>query len=321
MALVTLYVFAMRVVTDAERATWLWAIALAAVSPVVVVMERKIWAQSVLPMFVAIFWIAWWRRDRAWGAFTWGVVGALLGQVHMSGLFFAAGVFAWELARGRREVTTRPKWGAWLAGSAVGALPMIPWVLYLVRSRSERQNSFDVGELFTPRLWYFGATDALGLGLKSSLGDASFAEFLRAPTIGGVATYGVGALHAVLAGSGIVVAVLAIWRAWGAKRDAVDATGSALRSVWIGYGVVMTLSGALLYRHYLVVTFPFEWVLLASMALAAGTRKVLPVVWGCQVAVTIAFLVYIHVHHGALGDYGIGLRWQTPEDALRDPYR
>ncbi len=59
------------------------------------------------------------------------------------------------------------------------------------------------------------------------------------------------------------------------------------------------------------------------MALAWGGRwkKLLPALWVCQLAMTIAFLVYIHTHHGALGDYGIGLRWQTAEDALREPYK
>ena len=61
----------------------------------------------------------------------------------------------------------------------------------------------------------------------------------------------------------------------------------------------------------------------ASLALAAGTRyrRLLPALWLCQLALSAGFLVYIHTHHGSLGDYGIGLRWQTPADETRAPYR
>jgi hypothetical protein len=329
-ALATTYLFAQRIIVERERPAWLWAIALAAVSPTAIMIERKIWAQSVLPVFVVLFWLGWWRRDRVWGAFTWGVVGALLGQIHMSGVFFAVGVFAWEIAsawraRRRGEATSRPKWIAWLVGSTLGALPMLPWLVYLVHAHAKNESAFDAGELFTPRFWYFGATDALGVGLATTLGSPSFFEMLRSPWIGGVPTYGVGLVLEVLLGVGLALIGVTLRRAWISRRSAaapVGSTGQALRAVWIGYGALITLSGALLYRHYLVITFPFEWIAVASMALAAGGRwtKVLPVLWGCQLVMTIAFLVYVHVHHGALGDYGIGLRWQTAADTNHAPY-
>jgi hypothetical protein len=324
-ALALFFVLAMRVVAEPERERWLWTIALAAVNPISIAMERKIWAQSVLPVFVALFWLAWWRRDRVWGAFVWGLVGALVGQVHMSGVFFAAGVFAWEALSGwRARRLGSTWWGAWFAGSIVGALPMIPWALYLATAASDHTNHFDIGEIFTPRIWYFGATDAVGLGLHANLGAKSFVEFLRAPWIGDVPTYGVALLHVVVAVVAVGLVILALRRAWRAPKSifiADDATGNALRAVWIGYGVVLTLSGALLYRHYLAVAFPFESLLVASVALGGRGRKLLPVLWAGHVAVTIAFLVFIHAHHGALGDYGIGLTWQTAADAAVEPYK
>jgi hypothetical protein len=203
---------------------------------------------------------------------------------------------------------------------------MIPWLIYVVHAKSEHTSSFDVGEIFTPRFWYFGASDALGLGLESSLGAASFVDFIRAPAIDGVPTYGIAVVHVALCAIGVALLASALRRSWTAPKSvsrATDATGHALRSVWIGYGALITLSGALLYRHYLVITFPFEWVFVASIALAMGDhwRRLLPTLWVCELAVTIGFLVYVHAHHGTLGDYGIGLRWQTVEDALREPYK
>ncbi len=233
-ALGAVYLFTQRIIVERERPTWLWAIALAAVSPASVVMERKIWAQSVLPIFVVLFWVGWWRRERVWGAFTWGVVGALLGQIHMSGVFFAAGIFAWEIvsawrARARGAAVTSPKWIAWFAGSAIGALPMVPWLLYLAHARSQNESSFDVGELFTPRFWYFGATDALGVGLATTLGSPSFFDMLRSPMIGSVPTYGVGLVLEILLGIGLALAGVTLRRAWTGRKSIAAPVGSTGR--------------------------------------------------------------------------------------------
>src|SRR5579859_6552862 len=42
--------FALRVVKREEREPWLWALALAAVNPLTVVFQRKIWPPSILPL-------------------------------------------------------------------------------------------------------------------------------------------------------------------------------------------------------------------------------------------------------------------------------
>src|SRR5262249_35004334 len=81
-ALVLLVGFALRVVPREEREFWLWGAALAAVNPVAVLFHRKIWPPSVLPLFTLVLLAGWWRRERRWGAFTWGLVGALVGQIH-----------------------------------------------------------------------------------------------------------------------------------------------------------------------------------------------------------------------------------------------
>ena len=101
--------------TFRERETWLWASLLAAVNPLALLFHRKIWAQSLLPFFVMLLFISWWRRDRRTGAFFWGLGGACLGQIHMSGFFLAAAVVLWTLIAKKTRQERRPP--AWRRGA------------------------------------------------------------------------------------------------------------------------------------------------------------------------------------------------------------
>jgi hypothetical protein len=325
-ALALLFTFAMTLVDESERERWLWALSLVAVSPLAVLRERKIWAPSIFPALAVIFWAAFWRRDRRSGAFVWGLVGVLLGQIHMSGFFFAAGVVAWEAlssvaARDDAGAVPRTRWSAWLAGSVVGALPMIPWLGYVVHHPSS-SSAWDWRELVTPRVWLYGLGDSLGLGLDYNLGAASFVDFLRYPRIGGVSTYLVASAYALIALAGCTFVAGGVVRAWRARRrgrsaaaiHGADATSNALRATFLGYGAVVAMSGLLVQRHYLVVTYPLEWVLLAALALGVEKhgRRLLAIVWAAELIVTASLLAYVHAHGGAAGDYGVAYRLQSP---------
>src|SRR5262249_48386049 len=60
LALLALAALAWRVVAPGEREAWLWALALAAVNPLAVLMQRKLWPTSALPLFTAAFLLGWW---------------------------------------------------------------------------------------------------------------------------------------------------------------------------------------------------------------------------------------------------------------------
>ena len=313
-ALVLLLGFAMTVVDASERERWLWALALVAVSPLAVLLERKIWAPSVFPAFALAFWAGWWRRDRRAGAFVWGLVGALLGQIQMGGFFFAAGVAAWEAVAGwRRWAGARPRWGAWFAGSVLGVLPMVPWLLYFLH-RPSSSSAWDWREIVTPRFWLYGLTDALGLGLHYNLGADAFVELLGSPRIGGAPTYLVALAHAIVLLVGIFLVGHGALRVWRARAVASGETTRALGATFLGYGALLTLSGLLVYRHYLLVTYPLEWVLIAGLALGVAKhgRRLLALLWASELAITIAMLLYLHGHGGAPGDYGVAYRRQEP---------
>ena len=102
-ALVLLAFFIWRCVPEDEREIWMWAAALAAVNPLGLLLQRKIRAQSTLPLFCVLFlWGWWWPRPAGRGcalglrrrapradSHEWLLPGCLLPPVHS--LFIAAG--------------------------------------------------------------------------------------------------------------------------------------------------------------------------------------------------------------------------------------
>lgn len=321
-AFVVLFTFFVRELSPDESEPWLWGLALAAVNPMAVLLQRKLWAQSVLPIFCAGFLIGWLRRDRWWGALMWGFVGALLGQLHMGGFFFSFGFLLWELFVHdlRSSGPKKPKWIAWLAGSAVGAVPLVPWLHYVLTAHHEGLGLAwrEVVSFRFYRLWF---SDTLGLGLDYSLGG-QYLDFLRYPILGAGDWYPALYLQGLSFTVGAYVAVCAgqaLWRRRGSWREAIRALKGASEAAYtsgaafFGYGIVLTLTGLSVLRHYMIVTFPLEWTMLACAALACvrNPRRWLAVLWTAQLALTLTFLGYIHEHHGApRGDYGRAYEWQ-----------
>lgn len=315
LAFALLFVGVLWLVPVGRRETWGWALALSAVNPLGVLFQRKIWAQSVLPLLCVLFLFGWLRRQRAWGAALWGFIGALLGQIHMSGFFFAAAFFLCEVTLGRlRSSRPRTKWLAWFGGSLAGAWPLIPWLQYVLKSNERSHSKWwdNVSSLHFFKSWF---SDSLGLGLDYSLGD-QYLDFLRYPLLGSGDYYPALYFHGVAfsLGAFVLFCVLAsLYR----MRTSFGHRLAGLRSVsedtftllagFVGYGVLLTLSGVPVHRHYLIIAFPLEGLLLAALALrhVPRPRLVLGTLWGTQLALSLTFLHYIHENGGAIrGDYG-----------------
>ncbi len=311
LSLFVLAFFSLRLLPEPERMPWCWATAFASVNPFAVLFQRKIWAQSTLPLFCVLLWIAWHYRNKRAGAFFWGLIGICLGQIHISGFFLAAGVFIWTAAHDRRA-----RWGWWCLGSLMGAIPLIPWLQYMA---SEPGNGFKMMSLMWPlrtNYWFFWMTDSLGMGLVYSLNTHLFLDFLRYPLIGGKGTYLVGMLHALIIVTGVLILV-SVKKTWGSYRgkSGADETGLALNSLLVIPGVLMTLSFVEVCRHYLIMSFPLEWVWLSRLGLRDSRlgQRYLTAIWMAQLLITVCFLSYIHVNHGAsTGDYGTAYQFQTP---------
>ncbi len=319
-ALFLLAGFVLRCVPAHEREPWVWGIALAAVNPLGVLFQRKIWPPSLFALPAVLMLIAWWHRDRRGPAFAWGVFGACLGQIHLSGFFLAAGFVLSAVLFDHRRVA----WGAWLVGSCLGALPMAPWLYYLATTGDSLPgNTLAWHRPFGLKFFTTWVTEPLGIGLHYALRE-DFADFLTYPLWHGRRSYLVLGLHAVLLATGILIAVVAIWRRWHAGADATPSpTGQAVNAAFWGYGLLLTLSCLPFYRHYLLVAFPYTYLWLARLALgpAWGTarwvgRVSLAVLFTGQLALTVQFLGYIHAHAGSSrGDYGQAYR--SPQNYVR----
>ena len=303
-----------------ERQVWVWGLALAAVNPILLHYHRKIWAQSVLPIFcVAWLWGFLGRRHLA-GAFALGLVGAWLGQIHMSGFFYALAMTLTLLLFDRKQV----HWKAWLAGSVLGALTLLPWLEHLLhRAPGGSPMVFGWNEALQLKAWVFLFTDSLGLSLGNSLGVrlgngqlSQLQAFLREPLVAGSPTWLMAFAHGGILLSGALLLLRALPSLRSALRPRGD-TGLLLFSAAVLFPALMTLSTIVVHRYYLLVTFPLDLVLLARLALLPGERlgrRLLATLVVLQLAVSATFLWVIHREGGARdGDYGPSFRQQVLE--------
>lgn len=228
----------------------------------------------------------------------------------MSGFFLTAGVFLWTFFRDRRA-----RWGFWSAGSLIGAIPLLPWLQYLASKPGGGFNWANLLWILYPKYWIFWLTDSLGMGLTYSLKTVHFLDFLRYPLVEGYGTYLVAVLHLLIIGTAILMLVSGKKnRGWMPGLKDSSETGLAVNSTLMASGVLLTLSCVKICRHYLIMTFPLEWVWLSRLGLSNfhRGRRHLVALWIAQLLLTGAFLGYIHVNHGdPLGDYGVTYQGQT----------
>jgi hypothetical protein len=311
LALAVLLGFALSLKVESERKVWLWGAAIAAVNPISIVLQRKLWAPSVLPVFSILFLMAWRKSDRKAPAFFWGLIGALLGQIHMGGFFYAAAFVIWTYFFDPEKKT---RWKYWLGGSFLGALPLIPWVIATTHALSKDQSYFKWVRLVMFKFWNYWIVNAFGTNISYSIGD-NFNELLRYPLIGGMPTY-LGAIAQGLlcvSAVGFMIATFVYWKrkGWGWKpffmgRD--TDTGFMISAAFWGMGILITLAAVAFQNQYLLVVFPLQFVWLARGALRWGRKGeiALLAIVIAQAVISADFLLFIHDHGGAPGaDYGV----------------
>lgn len=293
-----------------ERDIWLWGIALAAVSPLAVLFSRKIWAQDLLPVFCLLLIFGNAYRKQRWGAFLWGFGCAIIGQVHMSGFFLAAGITIFTLLHDSYH--KKPIRGMFfIFGVLAGVAWLIPWVIYIINNG---QHSYLLLKNILAFSFYrYWMLDIHGLHLIYSLGD-NFWDFLKEPVIYGTETNIVAMLHVFLCVVGLFTVLLVLQYIW--KQAVIFKTKKIaslifedsslarfyLFGILIGLGILMTISGTEIYPHYLICTFPFSYIFLVKVHFQR--KSLLRLVIIAQMVITFCFLLYIHQHGGALrGDY------------------
>jgi hypothetical protein len=288
-----------------QREPWMWSLVLAAVNPFAVLFHRKIWAQDTLPFFCVALLAGWFKRETITGAFAWGFFGVILGQIHMSGFFLAASLLFFTIFLAHRfDVHQKVHWPSWILGSVIGAIPLITWIQYVINFHGT-VRSIDWSNMLTLRYWYYWLTDTFGFGLNYSLGKY-FEEFVQLPWVA--------AAHLSIALAAAAIFYFAI-RRWsgGQKLPFKGESALALTSAGIGCGILMVMARISIHRYYLIATFPFEFYWLARISCEDGFRGqcLLTVIALSELTLSISFLFFIHLHHGAFGaDYGIGYQWQ-----------
>lgn len=315
LALCLLAWFALTRIEKPLREAWLWGTALVCVSPLAVLLQRKIWAQSVLPLFCMLTILGWHYRTRRWGALVWGFLGACLGQIHLSGFFVSFVVLVWTVVK-----KYPARWSYWFLGSVVGALPLYPWLMDLLtrpKLPAVPTNGLDLRNL-VECFWEYWLTNSLGLGLSYSLHKAAFLDFLQYPYLGAQPLYLVGIAHLLLTGMGLKILFLTLRGIWKKKPTLHEfflggpqtPTLTLEKASFWGYGPLLHLTGVRVARHYLLITFPLEWVWISRLSLARPeTKKLLPWLWVLQLFLSALFLHYLHVNDGApTGDYGYSYR-------------
>lgn len=309
--------FALYKIDEKERSVWLWGIALAAVSPLAVLFSRKIWAQDLLPMFSFLIILGNHYRSKPWGAFVWGLFGALIGQIHMSGFFFAAGLFLFSLAHDYFN-HIKFRWFWWLLGSLLGSITLLTWIHYMLLNPQFTRQSFLT--IFQFSFFFYWFIDSQGMNLMYSL-RTEFWQFLKEPFINGMPTYLVAAAHLFL----LIASIFTLMKLGTYFRKIflffkmqipfrtifinLSITKFYLYSILLGLGVMMTLSATAIQPHYLICAFPFMYIFLAKIL--QQRRRLLLAIIVMQLFLTLNFLMYVHKHNGiSNGDYGVSYNAQ-----------
>lgn len=329
LALIAFAAFAFLAIPKVRREPWLWALGLWAVNPVAVILERKIWPPSTLPLAMVGLLAAWWWRKHPAAAFAWGLLGALMAQVHMGVAFLAFAIAAWTLAKDRRAFP----WLGWLAGSALGALPAIPWLLEMLGHGAGAHARLTPPSVSFYMRWF---TQFFGYGAQYTLGKHGFADYLAWPRLGGAATYLMAALQVALIFAAAVVLIRAIRTALGPARPSPRALllgdspeTQLIAAAFFGYGgllTLITLFGAGSYRHYMIVITPVMalWTAMTVLwsdrgARRASTRRgwarpILATLVVLQAAMSLGLLAYIAQTGVIPGEFGAS--WQAQQAGL-----
>jgi len=313
LAIIGFLIFIYKRVDASQKIIWLWGIALASVNPLEVLFARKIWAQDVLPLFTFIVILANSHRDKKLGAFFWGMIGALLGQIHMSGFFFAFGLFLFSLIYDLYN-KRKFRWQYWLVGSIIGGIGLIPWIAQLVEGEGSTPARLAIKHIFQFNFYLYWFIDSTGLNLMYSLRE-HFWDFMKLPRIAGIPLFIVSVAHLfLLVFAGFIVKrivdylikAIKLFKSSRLKERLImnlNITDFFLLSILLGLGIFMTLAGITIHPHYLIVAFPFPFIFLAKMVYPR--KKLFIWVLISQLFLTITFLFYIHINEGAPeGDYG-----------------
>lgn len=273
-------------------------IGLMSVNLLMVLYSRKLWAQDLLPIFMAGIWYLHTQRRFLLSLVGIGLLGVLAGQLHISGFFYLAGLLLTMWVA--KQLSIRGVLAIGL-GVLIGLLPAIPWISQ-VFSGAHTSNT-GLHNIVKFEYFLHLLTDPAGINVQYSLGKHVM-EFVQ--------NYGyVPALFAVGIATCTVLGLIQVVKR-GVSQLRLN-LGDPLHFYVMAFvvvpGVLLTLSGSPVRSHYLIAAAPFAHAAWAALWLKAGAKWYV-IGFVCQLLMTVAFLHYVHQFGAPEGDYGIPYRMQ-----------
>lgn len=304
---------------------FLWALALMALSPMAILYSRKIWAQDLLPVFIAAMTWGWLGRKHFWGSLLFVLTVGLSGQLHMSGIFLGAALAVAVTVKVVFELKEKKTLAIHPFGVIAGLSLAIPgWFFWTTGLGSQGHGGFHgweyVRNIFSFKWITHGTGYFSAISLKESLGG-NFSEFLvfrmggRVTAIPAILMGAVALL--LLIGHGMRFGEMAKWvqsfKAMAFAEKIRILLENPFFVVVVLTGILVTATGINIQPHYLIITTPFLF-LWPAWVLRNTTWRLLFL--GLNGALSLCFLLYIHGHGGApKGDYGVTYQEQIRIEA------
>jgi len=290
---------AKKITSEVEKKIWYMGLALWAISPLPILFSRKIWAQDVLPFFCML--IVWFHslRSKWWGALCWGIFGALIGQIHISGFFYAFAFFIYTAIRDFRFTKTC-QWGFWFLGSFIGAVPLLPWLNHLWQHPTP--SSYSIHHLLSFSFYTHWILNALGTHLFYIL-NSGFIKLMAWPIFFGVPTYLVALAHLVLLAF-LIKQIFELFKNRKKEKFSLihflfpeSQTLQYFIILLLFFSIPLSLIGARIHPHYLIICFPFIQISLAWIF--QNKPKTFITILVLQALISLNFALYIHTNKGA----------------------
>lgn len=316
---------------------WYWALALAAVNPFFILYQRKLWAQSVLGVFSILFLWAWFRRDTKKGAFSWGFLGAVMGQIHMSGFIYSLSFVLYDRLFKKKSGSLS---SSWFQGSLLGILPMLPWIKQTLNENAQSHASFHL-PIFNPHYWIVWFSEPFGLHFGKIVGLKTGGPFYRqleslwqfplindshsqyASWIGFILNASVLLIALIFAVTILIKTIASVKASTIHFKIPKSQTLQAIGIASLLYGLLLTCAVQQVHRFYLLITFPLIFVCLTYLMNWAFEKypwkfaPILITLLALETLTSFHFLAYIHSQGGALqGDYGISFSEQVKQGKL-----
>lgn len=303
---------------------WVWGLALLATHPIEIILQRKIWAQSVIPILMVTWFFCLYRwledsesskRFRKIFAFFTGLFLLIPGQIHMPAFFFTAssiGVLGWiEWKKGKKEfLKTVP---AFSAGVALSLLPMIPWFQHAFEFAMAKNSSSTGG---STRNWLQIFELSYLTKIYPHVFGLNVNYTLRKETLRFFATYPWVPLMQFFIAVGSLFLMGQIWKERGKfwqKTQLAKNPWVRMTFVFIfSYGALLTVLGYRVQTHYFCALFPWTGVLLAYLIFRYFPQKsnwILPLLCAFQLITSSTLLYSLHKNGGAPeGEFGRSYR-------------